>query len=751
MDVYVAAAAAAPVRIVQGEQSLECGEAMQLTAEAFDTQGAPMPTTSLMWRSSHPEVLHVDARGTIMALAGGVATVSAHLGDVQGTTRVEVREAPVGAVTLTLSESQVDEGARVAITLAVTDVSGLPRSSNGLAVVTDAADIATVETDPLELVTHAAGRVRVRVVTDVERGGTVSTVREPWAVATVEVRPVIASIFALARTSQLTVGGETTARAQAQDGRGAPIDGEPVTWSSSDPRVATVSATGAVRALAAGTATLTASVGDVRSTIDLVVQAVPLAALRISTTAGAETFVGSSVPYVAHGSDANGANMATAVRWSLEPASAGRISAEGVVQPLSAGTLTVIATAAASDAGAPIEARTTLAGRAGRAPRVSAVQLSASSAKLRVGGRQALAAELVTEAGVQDAVQATWRSSDETVAQVSSGGELSAVAVGSTTVTVRVGTHESSMPVEVSAAGSKRMLGIGAAALAAAALVVVLTQMGGSDTNDGDGFAGDTTAVGALPTAGGSALGGSENQPTVAPAADGATTAADGSADTPPSSSADAPAGTSPGGTGAGAAGTGATGRDADTRPVTTDRPPTRAAATGAAATGTVQAPTRTTTPPTPTAAERAAAARQTPPATAGGTNPDGANASTAGATPTPPPAEPAVVRGPNDSDMSSLAFEYTARLTRGDFRTGELSSFFSRTTSEHKAAMIGGARRVSAQGDAMQVDVTVELERTMGSGAIQRRYSTVRLLLRGGPGAAVIETATASALRNAP
>ena len=41
-------------------------------------------------------MVHVDERGTVLALAGGQSTVSARVGGVQGSVRVVVREAPVG-------------------------------------------------------------------------------------------------------------------------------------------------------------------------------------------------------------------------------------------------------------------------------------------------------------------------------------------------------------------------------------------------------------------------------------------------------------------------------------------------------------------------------------------------------------------------------------------------------------------------------------------------------------------------------
>src|SRR3954468_2231309 len=61
--------------------------------------------------------------------------------------------------------------------------------------------------------------------------------------------------------SSLVVGQSVQLSAVVRDADGNPISNEPVTWSSSDLRVATVSATGLVAAVALGSADVRASSG----------------------------------------------------------------------------------------------------------------------------------------------------------------------------------------------------------------------------------------------------------------------------------------------------------------------------------------------------------------------------------------------------------------------------------------------------------------------------------------------------------
>jgi hypothetical protein len=112
------------------------------------------------------------------------------------------------------------------------------------------------------------------------------------------------------------------------------------------------------------------------------------------------------------------------------------------------------------------------------------------------------------------------------------------------------------------------------------------------------------------------------------------------------------------------------------------------------------------------------------------------------------PPAASSSSAGPADDDARALAFTYAAQLQRGSYRTGEFAGFFSRTTTAHKASVVGAPRPVGRSGDAFTIDVDVLVERTLGSGAVDKRTSTVRLVLRGQPGTAVIESAVPGPLQ---
>ncbi|HEY0841150.1 MAG TPA: Ig-like domain-containing protein [Vulgatibacter sp.] len=101
--------------------------------------------------------------------------------------------------------------------------------------------------------------------------------------ATVTVTPgVVAGVVVVGLPAELEVGEVAVASAMAVDSRDRPLPGRTATWSSSDPSIASVSATGIVMAVAAGTATLTAEVEGVLGTADIeIVEPAPTVRRRV--------------------------------------------------------------------------------------------------------------------------------------------------------------------------------------------------------------------------------------------------------------------------------------------------------------------------------------------------------------------------------------------------------------------------------------------------------------------------------------
>ncbi|HYW50302.1 MAG TPA: Ig-like domain-containing protein [Gemmatimonadaceae bacterium] len=138
---------------------------------------------------------------------------------------------------------------------------------------------------------------------------------------------------------------------------------ERVLWASSNPRVVSVTRDGLASALAAGSATLTATAGSATQTVPVTVSARRIATLDVSpSTADART--GDVIRFTARPKDAAGrAIEGLSPTWSFSPGQ-GVIGADGAFVGYEAGTYTVTASFGAQTA----EATVTLSARDVRRP-----------------------------------------------------------------------------------------------------------------------------------------------------------------------------------------------------------------------------------------------------------------------------------------------------------------------------------------------------------------------------------------------
>lgn len=122
------------------------------------------------------------------------------------------------------------------------------------------------------------------LVTGVSDGSTTVTVTSEGrsAAATVTVRTPVAAVVVTAPSTQLTVGGTPSQfSAVARDANGTTLAGRPIAWSTSSAAVASVSQTGLVTAVAAGTATITATAEGINGTSAITVTTNPCTNVRL--------------------------------------------------------------------------------------------------------------------------------------------------------------------------------------------------------------------------------------------------------------------------------------------------------------------------------------------------------------------------------------------------------------------------------------------------------------------------------------
>ncbi|MBS1110882.1 MAG: von Willebrand factor type domain protein [Anaeromyxobacteraceae bacterium] len=237
------------------------GGTTALRAVARDEKGQPVDASKLKvaWSSSAPQTATVDEAGNVTAQRSGEATVTAAVGEVKGAAQVVV------SIPASVSVSSVSRDLRPGETVVLTVV-----------VVDDAAKPVTVP----RTITWSSSDPEVARVVDgkleaVGPGSTTITAAAGSLKGTSAVKVRIPDFARLAltpaKTQTLKKGDRLTFKVAALDKKGQKVAGVPVSWKSSDPRVATVSADGIVAAVKKGSAKITASASGKAATVGVTV------------------------------------------------------------------------------------------------------------------------------------------------------------------------------------------------------------------------------------------------------------------------------------------------------------------------------------------------------------------------------------------------------------------------------------------------------------------------------------------------
>lgn len=157
-------------------------------------------------------------------------------------------------------------------------------------------------------------------------------------VATVIVTPAIDTLKALGQVHGL--------QAVAQDAGGNTLSGQTFVWRSSNASAASVDAvTGMVRAVAAGTTRITASIGDVSGSAEVVV-AQEVASVTVTPATAALSAIGATQAFTAEARDVSGAVIPDLTFiWLSSNHNVATISTTGLATAVGPGTVTITAAA----------------------------------------------------------------------------------------------------------------------------------------------------------------------------------------------------------------------------------------------------------------------------------------------------------------------------------------------------------------------------------------------------------------------
>ncbi len=237
------------VSIAPDSTEVTIGGTVQLAATVRDSVGNVLSGRIVEWSSSDSATVTVSGSGLATGVAVGSATIIASSGGKSDSATVIVADVPVSTIEVTPSDIDVYVGGTNQLSAVVRDSAGNALSGRSITWATRDMATATVDSTGQVLGVAVGSTTIVATCEGQSDSASVSVVEVP--VSSVELTPSNPSV---------TVGGSVQLTATARDSAGSALTGRTTEWGSLDSSIATVSGTGLVSGVAAGSTTIIATI-----------------------------------------------------------------------------------------------------------------------------------------------------------------------------------------------------------------------------------------------------------------------------------------------------------------------------------------------------------------------------------------------------------------------------------------------------------------------------------------------------------
>lgn len=232
---------------VKGAQEMRIGETQNLKLSITPTEA--QDDAKVTWKSDRPEILSVDETGKVTAHQSGSATITATADSVHGELTISVNP-NLTALKIVPDRMKMFVGDSIAVQIETT-----PADAN--------LDALQWKSDNAEIAYYKDGRIY-----GVGVGTTRITASVGDVTASCTVRVAINGSISLDKKSMTLQVGKT---GQLQANTTGALEGQKITWRSSNPAVASVDAAGKVRANKEGSAEITAEALGVKAACQVTV------------------------------------------------------------------------------------------------------------------------------------------------------------------------------------------------------------------------------------------------------------------------------------------------------------------------------------------------------------------------------------------------------------------------------------------------------------------------------------------------
>jgi len=406
----------ATVVVSPSSTSVAVGAQVPLQVTAAGPDGKPVDGVAVVWTVKDEDIASVSAAGVVTGLALGTTQVAANIGGKSGIAAITVQKTPVASVIVRPNHIDATTGGKSQLTAVAYDGGQNPLTDR--AIIWSSSNVGVATVDANGLVT-ATGPGNASITATAEGKNDVATITVTQAaVAAVSITPSPLS---------MSVGQTTGLTAVLTDDAGNVLSGRPVTWSSSNTGVATISSSGAVTAVAPGTTTITATSEGKSGTATVTVTNFAVATVNVQPQNNSIT-QGSSIQLSATLTDVNGAPATNrAVSWSSSNTGIATVNSLGLVSGVAVGSVTITATSEGKSGSATVSVQ----------PKpVATVTVTPATVSLTAGQTAPLTVVLKDQSGgVLTGRTVVWTTSNSAVATVSSTGTVTAVGGGTATIT----------------------------------------------------------------------------------------------------------------------------------------------------------------------------------------------------------------------------------------------------------------------------------------------------------------------------
>jgi uncharacterized protein YjdB len=410
------------ITISRSSLSLEKGQTAQLNASISPTDTTD--SKAISWTSSDSKVASVSPDGTVTAVEGGKATITAASSNGKTASCAVTVSVPIVSVKLDMTDIALEKGESRVLTATVmpsdTTDSISWTSSDSSVVSVDSYGKITAAEPGTATITASAGNVSASCRVSV--GISISRI--------VLDKTNITLIKGSRQNLKATIEPEDTTESKT------------VTWSSSDPSVATVDSNGKITAVEGGTAIITAQAGrataQCKVTVIVPVTGVTLEKPEVTMERGSSQTLKTTV------TPEDATNKA--IDWVSSDESVAAVDDNGKVIAKSIGQAVI--TAKTADGGFTAHCKIAVV------VSISEIRLNKTSVTLKKGEIDTLSAVVLPKDTTEDKTVA-WLSSNEKVAAVDKGGKITAVEGGTAVITAKAGraVAQCQVTVTVSTAG----------------------------------------------------------------------------------------------------------------------------------------------------------------------------------------------------------------------------------------------------------------------------------------------------------